>query len=125
MDSNLSDMLKGVLSDPDAMQKLMGAAETLMGNNTLPSRPRGEEEEQKAAFANETEEPQGTKGKTNEASDASVSVRHEKKVGNDERIALLCALRPYLSPERRKTADQLIQMLKMMKVADLTKLFHS
>lgn len=109
MDSNLSDMLKGVLSDPDAMQKLMGAAETLMGNSASPSSPPKEAPE---------EVPK-------EAPAAIVTAKHEKKAGSDERIALICALRPYLSPERRKSADQLIQMLKMMKMADLTKLFHT
>ena len=105
MDSNLSEMLKGVLSDPEAMQKLMGAAETLMGNGAAPPPPPSEEAPKEEAAT-------------------PVSAKHEAKAGNNERIALLCALRPYLSPERRKSADQLIQMLKMIKMADLSKLFR-
>ena len=42
--------------------------------------------------------------------------------GTDERIALIAALRPYLSEERRQTADGLIKMLKMLRLADIDKL---
>ena len=34
MEGNLSEMLQGVLSDPSAMEKLMGVAQNLMGGQT-------------------------------------------------------------------------------------------
>ena len=101
MDNNLSDMLKNVLGDPDAMEKLMGAAKGLMGNSTSPG-PSPEP----------PREPPGT-----------VSLVSGPAAGNAERIALIAALRPYLSPARQKTADQLMKMLKMLKLTDLTRLF--
>lgn len=110
MDGNLSEMLKDVLADPDAMGKLMGAAEKLMGNSKA---------QPSSAKENEPEEEE------EEAQASHAPVQHEKKASNEDRIALLCALRPYLSPERRKSADSLIRMLKMMKLADLNKLFRS
>lgn len=112
MDGNLSEMLKDVLADPDAMEKLMGAAEKLMGSSKTPSSSTQEKEQEEEK-------------KEEQAQAAHAPVRHEKKASNEDRIALLCALRPYLSPERRKSADSLIRMLKMMKLADLNKLFGS
>lgn len=111
MDGNLSEMLKDVLADPDAMEKLMGAAEKLMGNGKA-----------EPSFQKENKDEESDCEK---AQSVHAPAHHEKKAGNDERIALLYALRPYLSPERRKSADSLIGMLKMMKLTDLNKLFHT
>jgi hypothetical protein len=100
MDANISDMLKDVMADPETMSKLMSVAEGLMKN----------------------EKPQ----ETAESAEA-VNVMPESKPsiltkGNEERIALISAIRPYLSPERRKSADSMIKMLKMMKLTDLSKM---
>lgn len=112
MDGNFSEMLKEVLADPEAMEKLMGAAETLMGEKITPS--------DKSSSAPTSEAPP-------EPTQATAALRplppKEKHGGGDDRIALLTALRPYLSPERRKSADNLIRMMKMMKLTDLKKLF--
>ena len=108
MDGNLSDMLQGVLSDPSAMEKIMTMAKNLggspVGSSEAPPPPKEDER------------------KKNEEA-APVSLLSAGASGNKERLALIHALRPYLSPERRKTADSLIKMLNMMKLADLNKLF--
>lgn len=107
MDENLSEMLKGVLSDPDAMSKIMGAAQGLMGSSATPeARPK---------------ESNGTAS----TEDTVPTVTHVGKTGNEERIALISALKPYLSSKRRENADSLIKMLKMMKLADMSKLFKN
>lgn len=105
MDENLSEMLKGVLSDPDAMSKIMGAAQGLMGAQSAPN-----QKDDTASVSSEEKKED--------------AVKVVGKTGNEERIALIMALRPYLSPERRKNADNLIKMLKMMKLADMSKLFR-
>ena len=89
-------MLKGVLDDPGAMKKLMGVAENLMGGE-----PKGETDCPPPS-------PPPERGKP----------------GTDERIALISALRPYLSEERRQTADGLIRMLKMLRLADIDKIMN-
>ena len=99
MDANFSDMLKDVMSDPDAMSKLMSVAEGLMKSEKPPE-------------AEATSVP--------EASVPTVLTK-----GNEERIALISAIRPYLSPERQKSADSMIKMLKVMKLTDLSKLLGS
>jgi len=113
MDGNLSDMLQGVLSNPSAMEQIMGMAQSLMGdqggNKASPPSPPPEEKEMPK------EEKKGDA--------APASLLSAGLSGNKERIALIHALRPYLSPERRKTADSLVKMLNVMKLADLNKLF--
>ena len=120
MEGNLSEMLQGVLSDPSAMEKLMGVAQNLMGGQTAAP--------QAATPAPESTAPAGkattsdNKSESKEA--ASVPLLPTSlQAGNGERIALIKALRPYLSPERRRTADSLVKMLNMLKLADLNKLF--
>ncbi len=101
MDANISDMLKDVMADPETMSKLMSVAEGLMKSEKPPE--------------------------TTESAAEAVNVTPESKPsiltkGNEERIALISAIRPYLSPERRKSADSMIKMLKMMKLTDLSKM---
>ncbi len=96
MDDNISEMLKGVMSDPETVSKLMSVAQGLMGDGEKPSPPPEKSPDNKPSLLSK---------------------------GNEERIALISAIRPYLSPERRKSADSMIKMLKVMKMTDMTKLF--
>ncbi len=120
MEGNLSEMLQGVLSDPSAMEKLMGVAQNLMGgqNGASPASPTAA---QSAASTREA----ATADDNTESKEASTVpfLSAALQTGNGERIALIKALRPYLSPERRRTADNLVKMLNMLKLADLNKLF--
>ena len=96
MDGNISDMLKDVMADPETMSKLMSVAEGLMKSE-----------------------------KPTEAEPVSTPEKAIPTVltkGNEERIALISAIRPYLSAERQKSADSMIKMLKVMKLTDLSKL---
>ena len=104
MDANISDMLKDVMADPETMSKLMSVAEGLM---------KSEKPSEAVEAATET---------VNAEPDAKPSFLTK---GNEERIALISAIRPYLSPERRKSADNMIKMLKMMKLTDLSKMLGS
>ena len=109
MDGNLSEMLKGVLSDPDAMEKIKNAADMFMGGNT-PKDTRSD---------NGNDD---TRSKEATGSDQTSHTTKFDQRSNDQRIALISALRPYLSPERRQTADTLIKMLKVIKLTDISKL---
>lgn len=99
MDGNISEMLKSVLDDPGTMKKLMGVAENLMGSGGAQEKP-------------DCPPP----------SPPPPPPPERCRPGTDERIALIAALRPYLSEERRQTADGLIKMLKMLRLADIDKL---
>ena len=107
MDGNFSEMVQNVMSDPNAMSKLMEVAQGLMsGTDTKNS-------------LNDTKQTQVTP-----EIDNPVGLISKIRSGNDERIALIAALRPFLSEERRKSADNLMKMLKMMKLADINKLLN-
>lgn len=95
---DISEMLKSVMSDPETMSKLMSVAQGLTGSSEGSSPTHEDEPEIETA--------------------AKPSLLTK---GNEERIALISAIRPYLSPERRKSADNMIKMLKMMKLTDLSK----
>lgn len=102
MDANISDMLKDVMADPETMSKLMSVAEGLM---------KGDKQQETAEASAEPV----IKAEPNPKPSLLTK-------GNEERIALISAIRPYLSPERRKSADSMIKMLKMMKLTDLSKM---
>ena len=104
MDDNFAEIVKGVMSDPEAMSKLMSVAQGLMGG--------GEKE------AVEAPQPSSELKQTSSLTDALRS-------GNEERIALISALKPFLSDTRQKNADSLIKMLKMMRLADMNKLLNN
>ena len=108
MNGDFSQLLQGVLQDPDAMQKLMGVAKSFLS------------EAPDSKTAPETAPPEASPPETREPSQALLRMT----AGNSERIALIAAVRPYLSPARKQTADSLIKMLKMLKLADLNKLFN-
>jgi hypothetical protein len=112
MDGNFAEMLQGVLSDPSAMEKIMGMAKNLSGGDGDKTPPP---DKPPTGDASESE--------ARKADALPHSLLAGVTSGNKERIALIHALRPYLSPERRKTADSLVKMLNMMKLADLNKLF--
>jgi len=120
MEGNLSEMLQGVLSDPSAMEKLMGVAQNLMGGQTAAPQAATPTPESAAPASKAT-----TSDNKSESKEAAFlpHLPTSLQAGNGERIALIKALRPYLSPERRRTADSLVKMLNMLKLADLNKLF--
>ncbi len=146
MDSNLSDMLGGVLSDPEAMEKLRGMAKAFMGkdsseyadNGNYPhTEPDGNNSGKPFAetgvSGNDSNRTFSESGMSN--NDGSKSYHgfgingndgsrasHAEKKKNDQRIALISALYPYLSPERQATANTLIKLLRMMKLTDLSSL---
>ena len=125
MEGNISEMLQGVLNDPEAMRKLMGAAESLMGKSA--GSASGEEEdaaaEGSASGATQTDAEVGSNAANDrQRSPVPTGGQGKRRPGNDERIALITALRPYLSEERRQTADNLVRILRMLRLADLSRL---
>lgn len=117
MDGNISEMLQSVLSDPETMKKLMNVAGGIMGGNS-PSE------------ASPVSAGQSSSDEVEESSDIGAAATSLKglfsdsvgKPGNDERIALVKAIRPYLSESRRQTADGILNLMKILKLADLGKL---
>lgn len=124
MDSQLTDTLRAVLSDPDAMQSILKIAQGL----TEGSHDAAETEKQS------DKEPSPSDEKDTRADDV-ITLNKEKQnalnallpkaVGNgtresdsaaDNRVRLLMSLRPFLDPSRREKADSLIKALSAAQV---------
>lgn len=111
MDQDISGKLREILSDPDAMKKVMGIAESLMGGTEayVPKHSEGTEE----------------RGREGEA--GSDAVREEThlprffagKGGDENSIRLLGALCPHLNPGRREAARSIIRIMKILQLLEL------
>ena len=89
MSEDLSKMLSGMLSNPDAIKGLLGSA----GGNQNSS--------------------------PDELESSIKSMMSALNNTDDRRITLLTALKPYLSPERASGVDRAIKMLRLTKLSQL------
>lgn len=93
--SELADMLKGLLDDPDTADKL----KSLVGGSA-PALPDG----------------------LDPAMIMKVSkLMSGMKDSDDERTRLLCDLKPYISPARARRVDEAVNMLRLLRMVDLFK----
>ena len=96
--ADIADMLKNMLDDPSTMDKLKG----MLGGAQL-SAP----------------------GPSSEMGiDPAMLMRLSKIMkndGTDNRTKLLLDLKPYISPHRQKRVDEAINILKVLRLAELVK----
>lgn len=114
----LSEGIGKVLSDPQMMAKLPGMIEMLRPLMDAPSSGGASPGEIMAvAEPREREEEKEGDGRSESPSAVAASASHRGGGGaHDRRIALLCALRPYLSPRRQEAIDYILRMDKMGKL---------
>ncbi len=118
-DSALSEGIGRVLSDPQMMARLPGMIEMLkpmMGNLSSANGSSGEVAE---TAAESRGEERGQEKEEEASSPPSVPALAAHRGGggaHERRIALLCALRPYLSPRRQEAIDYILRMDKMGKL---------
>ncbi len=96
--ADMAEMLKSMLDDPSTMDKLKG----MLGGAQI-SAP----------------EPASDMG-----IDPKMLMRLTKIMkndGSDNRTKLLTDLKPYISPHRQKRVDEAINMLKVLRLAELVK----
>lgn len=127
-DSNaLSDMLGSVLSNPEAMSSIMRVASSLglggagLGGLTASTPTENAREESSEALSRP--EPQRTgEGQTAQSPIQSAPTpaapAQKKSNGDDDRIRLLNALRPYLGDDRRKKVDSVLGILRLLRAAE-------
>ena len=107
----LGDGIGAVLRDPEMMAKLPAMIEMLrpmMGNLT-----GAEKAESADAAAKPTEKAEH---REEAALPASKSSGGKGKSCHERRIALLCAIRPYLNPRRKEAIDYILRMYQMGKL---------
>lgn len=113
----LSDGIGKVLSDPQMMAKLPDMIEMLrpmMGSMASGGSPLGDAVA--AGVSQEREEEKKEKGGTQALSVPASGSHKGGRGAHERRIALLCALRPYLNPRRQEAIDYILRMDKMGKL---------
>lgn len=111
--SDLSDKLGDILSDPGMMSQIQGLA-SMLGEGS-PGVHKEEPPKPKDLFSGISPE---TLSMMTKLSPLLSGFSKE-----DETTRLLSALRPFLSPERRKKLDEAEKLLKMMRILPLLKDF--
>ena len=116
MDSNFSDKLNQILSDPEGMEKIVSLAKTL-GASEAGSTPR---EEPKAEPAPDSA-PSPLPGILKSLSSSPLG--QALLSGEKERIQLLCALKPYMSDAKRQKLTTVISAMESLEtLGSITKL---
>ncbi len=99
--AGLEEQLSSLLSDPEGMNRLKSMAESLFG---------GEKSDTAAPPAAET-------GLSIDPVTIARIASMLRPAGDDDRIRLLLALRPHLSPEKQQRLDTAVKMLKLLDIA--------
>lgn len=107
------EKLNTILGDPEAMGQILSLAQSL----GLSSQPAGTD----GASSGEDRQddaptlPDGVDPALLRKSAALLSALGQEE--NDRRTALLCALRPFLKPERQSSLDRAIQLQRLTRMA--------
>ena len=99
----LEQLLQGVLSDPEAMQKIMGLAQSLGSKSTPPSEEDGPPQ-------------QNIPGPDLSALKDLSSLRGKTQIDSHQQ-ALLNALAPYMSSQRIRKLQRAMQAARMAELA--------
>ncbi len=107
---NLSEKLAGILNDPASMEQFRKMAEGLLGSSADP---------QPAASPPPSVTP--PLPDIGELGGIVQMLSMLKTPAQDNRTALITALRPHLSAERQKRADRAIKILRILDILPLLK----
>ena len=113
--SEIEDKISSVLSNPDAMGKVMEAVRSLAGSSGSGSDAAQKKDDSAPAGA-----LQGLmSGIDPKTMGSMMKLLGAYTGGDDRRLALLTALKPYLRPERQDNVDRALQIMKLAKVAQV------
>ena len=102
-------MLKNILGNPDAMDKIMGLMQSF-----------GDEKSSTEAHSKKESSIPLPFGLDNPETLLKLGNAFQKISSDDDpRINLLLAIRPYLNQKRLQTADQAMQILKLSKMSSI------
>lgn len=100
----LTEKLSALLSDPDGMEKIKSMAQGLLGSQTPVK-----------------ENPLATSDEIDIGAITRILSLMKSSSKEDERVKLLLALKPNLSPERQSRVDSAVKILKLIDLAPLLK----
>ena len=100
----LTEKLSALLADPDGMEKIKNMAQGLLGNQ-----------------APVKETPPTSSDDIDIGAITRIMSLMKSSSKEDERVKLLLALKPNLSPERQSRVDSAVKILKLIDLAPLLK----
>lgn len=104
-ENELTGMLQSILGDPDTMNKLSSVAKELFGGEGRPD-----------SDGESAEKPMETEKKL---PSALQDFPFLSKLGDDKQVALIRALMPYLSAKRRSAAENMLRIMKLLKMSSV------
>ena len=108
---DLTQKITSILNDPESLETIKSIADSLMGDNDSKSaQPEAVTPDLSSIFNSVTPDQMGGIMRI-------MSALNSK--GNDDRTALLLALKPHLSPTRRDRVDKAVKLLKLAAVMPL------
>jgi len=114
--SEFEDKLGAILSDPNAMSQIMTLAQSL-GGSTPPSEDAVSAPPAPAPPASSAPDLSGLLGNLDpQTLQAGMQLLSEFSSGEDQRAALLLALKPFLKEERRAKIDRAVQIAQLSRV---------
>mgnify|MGYP004597404961 CR=1 len=138
MNADLSEKLQGILNDRDAVEKLRQIAGNLNLSQKKEENESTERTDRRDAdfegsdrlmYSSNPENSQNgqqnaEKSESSEENSENKTYLKGKTHTSDDHINLILALRPFLSDDRKETADRIVQLLKLLKIADISKLLR-
>ena len=120
---DLEQKLDGILRNPEAMSQIMQLAQSLhLGDSPQPSAPPTEAPEQPAAQPAPSAEPTSGGFPGLSALDPGMLSAAAKLLGDfqsgqdDQRVALLMALKPFVREERYAKLDKAVQIARLSRL---------
>lgn len=101
------DKLNQLLSDPDSMAKIMSLAQSLGGEQSAPPPPPA------------PPRPQSPPPPDDAFVKGILRLMQQAQNTDKRQEALLCALKPYLAPERQAKIDEALRIAKLSQLAGL------
>lgn len=121
--SEFDDKLGAILGNPEAMSQIMALAQSLGGSQSTPTQPSAPSPPSASPAVQapmEGADPSALFGMLGDLDPAliqtGIRLFSELSRQDDERTALLLALRPFLKPERCAKLDRAVQIARLSRV---------
>lgn len=115
---DFEEKLESILNNPQAMQQIMSLAQSFGGNASPTGASTAVEQPSSPLTADGQIDPQMLSG--------IISLLGQYNSNDDQRVALLTALRPFLKEKRYAKIDKAIQIAKLSRMArSAFELFHA
>lgn len=119
--NDFEDKLNAILSDPGAMSQIMGLARSMAGDSAS-QKAAGQAPEHPTSKETPREDDAGRTADLFGQLDPGLIARllplltESGRTGEDERMQLLYALRPFLKPERRDKIERAAKAARLIRV---------